>query len=129
MTQIRKTGISRRTLLLGTGAAALAMPAIWSPARSQNKRIVVRDDGGIYNRAYNAVFYRPFAEATGIQVVGAQANAEPTAQIKSMVDTGSYTWDMAKISWPATLILTEGGNRRACAELPASSTSARFLYA
>jgi putative spermidine/putrescine transport system substrate-binding protein len=109
MTPIRKTGISRRSLLLGTGAAALAMPAIWSPGRSQNKRIVVRDDGGIYNKAYSAVFYRPFTEATGIQVVGAVANAEPTAQIESMVDTGSYTWDIAKISWPAILILTEGG--------------------
>jgi putative spermidine/putrescine transport system substrate-binding protein len=40
--------------------------------------------------------------------VGVQANAEPVAQIKSMVDTKSYTWDMAKISWPAILLLTTG---------------------
>ena len=38
-----------------------------------------------------------------------QANAEPVAQIKSMVDTKNYTWDMAKISQPAILLLTEGG--------------------
>jgi len=42
----------------------------------------VRDDGGIYTKAYGAVYYRPFTEATGIEVVGVQANAEPVAQIK-----------------------------------------------
>jgi putative spermidine/putrescine transport system substrate-binding protein len=99
---------SRRQLLLGASATALALPAVWSPTRAQNKRIVVRDDGGIYTRAYGAVFYRPFTQATGIEVVGVQANAEPTAQIKSMVDTKSYTWDMAKISWPAIALLTTG---------------------
>jgi putative spermidine/putrescine transport system substrate-binding protein len=97
---------SRRQLLLGASATALALPAVWSPTRAQNKRIVVRDDGGIYTRAYGAVFYRPFTQATGIEVVGVQANAEPTAQIKSMVDTKSFTWDMAKISWPAIALLT-----------------------
>ena len=52
-------------------------------ARAQSKRIVVRDDGGIYNKAYGAVFYRPFTQTTGIEVVGVQANAEPIAQIKT----------------------------------------------
>jgi putative spermidine/putrescine transport system substrate-binding protein len=110
MTHRLKTGHSRRSILKATaGAAALTLPAVWSPTRAQNKRIVVRDDGGIYTKAYGAVFYRPFTQATGIEVVGVQANAEPVAQIKSMVDTKSYTWDMAKISWPAILLLTTGG--------------------
>jgi len=102
---------SRRSALktAAAGVAALAMPMIWTPSRAASKRIVVRDDGGIYSKAYGAVFYKPFTEATGIQVVGVQANAEPTAQIRSMVDTGNYTWDMAKISQPAILMLTEGG--------------------
>jgi putative spermidine/putrescine transport system substrate-binding protein len=108
MSDASDTRISRRAALLGATTVALAMPAIWSPSRAQNKRIVVRDDGGIYTKAYGAVYYRPFTEATGIEVVGVQANAEPTAQIKSMVETGNYTWDMAKISWPAILILTSG---------------------
>src|SRR5438552_5117518 len=110
MTHRLKTGHSRRSILKASaaGAAALALPAVWSPTRAQNKRIVVRDDGGIYTKAYGAVFYRPFTEATGIEVVGVQANAEPVAQIKTMVDTKNYTWDMAKISWPAILLLTTG---------------------
>jgi putative spermidine/putrescine transport system substrate-binding protein len=101
---------SRRRFLqtAAFGAAALSSPAIWTSARAQGKRIIVRDDGGIYTKAYSAVYYRPFQEATGIEVVGVQANAEPTAQIKSMVDAGSYTWDMAKISEPAIELLTDG---------------------
>ena len=80
-----------------------------SYARAQSKRIVVRDDGGVYTKAYGECFYKPFTQKTGIEVVGVQANAEPVAQIKSMVDTKNYTWDMAKISQPAILLLTEGG--------------------
>lgn len=105
---VKNTGLSRRRLLVGASAGALAMPAIWSSSRAQGKRIVVRDDGGIYTKAYGAVYYAPFTKATGIEVVGVQANAEPTAQIKSMVDTKNYTWDMAKISWPAIALLTTG---------------------
>ena len=107
--QIAQPG--RRTAI-GTalaGAAVAAFPFISTPSRAANKRIVVRDDGGIYTKAYGAALYRPFTEKTGIEVIGVQANAEPTAQIKSMVETGSYTWDMAKISQPAILLLTSGG--------------------
>lgn len=107
--QIEQPG--RRTAIkaAAAGAAAVAFPFVWTPARAASKRIVVRDDGGIYAKAYGAVFYRPFTEKTGIEVISVQANAEPTAQIKSMVETGSYTWDMAKISQPAILLLTGGG--------------------
>jgi putative spermidine/putrescine transport system substrate-binding protein len=94
--------------LASTGVALLAAPAVLRHARAQSKRIVVRDDGGIYTKAYGAVYYRPFTEKTGIEVVGVQANAEPIAQIRSMVDTKAYTWDMAKISQPAILLLTTG---------------------
>lgn len=109
--QKHEPGLSRRAVLKTAvaGAAALALPSVWTKAHAANKRIVVRDDGGIYTKAYGAVFYRPFTEKTGIEVVGVQANAEPTAQIKSMVETGSYTWDMAKISQTAILILTRPG--------------------
>ena len=101
---------SRRRVLQGVAAfGALGAPAVLRFARAQSKRIVVRDDGGIYTKAYGAVYYRPFTEKTGIEVVGVQANAEPVAQIKSMVDTKSYTWDMAKISQPAILLLTTQG--------------------
>jgi putative spermidine/putrescine transport system substrate-binding protein len=110
MTDHTAPSASRRRALkvAATGLSALAAPAFLQYARAQSKRIVVRDDGGIYTKAYGAVYYRPFTEKTGIEVVGVQANAEPIAQIRSMVETKAYTWDMAKISQPAILILTGG---------------------
>lgn len=96
----------RRVLQTAAALGTLGAPAVLKFARAQSKRIVVRDDGGIYTKAYGAVYYRPFTEKSGIEVVGVQANAEPVAQIKSMVDTKAYTWDMAKISQPAILLLT-----------------------
>ena len=106
----RHPASSRRRALAACIACVgtLAAPAVLKHARAQSKRIVVRDDGGIYTRAYGAVFYKPFAEKTGIEVVGVQANAEPVAQIRSMVETKTYAWDMAKISQSAILLLTSG---------------------
>lgn len=100
----------RRAIQIGGAAMALlSSPVALKYARAQSKRIVVRDDGGVYTKAYGECFYKPFTQKTGIEVIGVQANAEPVAQIKSMVDTRNYTWDMAKISQPAILLLTEGG--------------------
>lgn len=99
----------RRVLQAAAALGTLGAPAVLRYARAQSKRIVVRDDGGVYTKAYGECFYKPFTQKTGIEVIGVQANAEPVAQIKSMVDTKNYTWDMAKISQPAILLLTEGG--------------------
>ena len=77
----------RRALQVATaGFATLGAPAMLNYARAQSKRIVVRDDGGVYTKAYAECFYKPFTQKTGIEVIGVQANAEPIAQIKSMVD-------------------------------------------
>lgn len=89
-------------------AGGIAMPAIWTQAKAASKRLVLRDSGGIYNTVYTDVFYKPFQQATGIEVVGVTSNAEPTAQIKTIVDTSAHTWDMAEISQPAVYFLTTG---------------------
>jgi len=113
MTQEHNPNPTRRATLKAAamGVTALAAPVVWTSSKAQSKRIVVRDDGGIYTKAYSAVFYKPFTEKTGIEVVGVQAAAEPVAQIKGMVDTKTYTWDMAKISLPAIYILTTGDKK------------------
>lgn len=101
---------SRRSALktAATGLIVVGAPAVLRYARAQSKRIVVRDDGGIYTKAFGAVYYKPFTEKTGIEVVGVQATADPIAQIRSMVETKNYSWDMAKISLGAILMLTNG---------------------
>lgn len=101
--------ISRRNLM-AAGTAAVAMPFVWRQADAQTKRIVVRDSGGPFAKAYDEAFYRPFREATGVEVVGVPSTAEPTAQVKSMVDAKSYTWNIASITIAAIEQLVSEGD-------------------
>jgi putative spermidine/putrescine transport system substrate-binding protein len=104
--------LDRRTVLKATGAAAaftIGAPMIWQKASAQDRRIVIRDPGGPYEQGFGEAFYKPFTEATGIEAVGVAGQHEPTSQIKAMVDTGSYTWDMALLSRSAhNQLITEG---------------------
>lgn len=103
--------LDRRTVLKATGAAALSFgaPMIWRKASAQDRRIVIRDPGGPYEKGFGEAFYKPFAEATGIEAVGVAGQHEPTSLIKAMVDTGSYTWDMGLLSRSAhNQLISEG---------------------
>lgn len=104
-------GVSRRDFIrVGVaGAAGIAMPAIWTTAKAASRRLVVRDSGGVYSDVYAKVLYKPFQQATGIEVMGVASGAEPTAQIKSIVDAGAKTWDMAELSFPAVYLLSRNG--------------------
>jgi putative spermidine/putrescine transport system substrate-binding protein len=105
-------GISRRSALggLGAGVVAIGAPAVWSRAAAQSKRIVVRDAGGPYTKAFTEAFYKPFQEATGVEVVAVTSAAEPTSQIKSMVEAKANTWDIAGITLAATQQLVADGD-------------------
>ena len=103
---------NRRRVLtsLGAGVAALAFPTILTPRKTRAaQRIVIRDPGGPFTKAFDDAFYKPFTKETGIEAVGVPGQAEPTAQIKAMVETKSYTWDMADITPAATNLLVAGG--------------------
>lgn len=85
------------------GAAALCAPHLTSPSRAASKekkpqRIVIRTSGGNAHKAYIEILFEPFRKETGIEVVGVSSKAEPTAEIKTMVETKTYTWDMACLS-------------------------------
>lgn len=114
MSDTRKTtpAFSRRGLLL-TGAAsmaAVAAPAIWTSARAATKRLIVRDSGGPFTNAFEIAFYKPFKEATGIDIVSVSSTSEPTAQVKAMVEAGSYTWDLVGgLTTAAVTQLADGG--------------------
>jgi len=108
-----KSGLSRRSTikLLGTSAlGVLAAPAVIRSAEAQGRRIVVRDSGGPFTKGFAEAFYQPFTKATGIEVVGVTSSAEPTSQIKSMVETKNYTWDVAGISLAAIQQLVKEGD-------------------
>ncbi|MGE8944079.1 ABC transporter substrate-binding protein [Leptospira interrogans] len=92
-----KDAVSRRTIIkVGLGSvAALHAPAIWTSSRAQGRRLVIRDSGGPFAKAFETAFYKPFKEATGVDIVNVASTAEPTAQIRGMVEAKSYTWDIA----------------------------------
>ncbi|MGL4974451.1 MAG: ABC transporter substrate-binding protein [Bosea sp. (in: a-proteobacteria)] len=95
---------SRRTLLAAT-AATLAAPAI---VRAQARKIVVRDLG--IGTSFMDAYGRAFTQATGIEVQPITGANEPVGQIKQMVDTKTYTWDMAIVSRAAANQLAADGS-------------------
>src|SRR5262245_5786101 len=109
---VKASPVSRRAVLTGAAGAVLAAPLVSLPRRStaQGKRIVIRDPGGPFTVAFAEAFYKPFREATGIEAVGVASAHEPTSQIKGMVDTKAYTWDMALLSQAASDQLVKEGD-------------------
>lgn len=85
----------RRTLIAGASAAiwTLAMPSI---VRSQARRIVVRDLG--IGTSFNDAYGREFTKQTGIEVLAITGANDPLGQIKQMVDSRTYTWDMSIVT-------------------------------
>ncbi|MBZ8135129.1 ABC transporter substrate-binding protein [Afifella sp. IM 167] len=91
-----KTKITRRAVLQGisVSTAALAMPAVWRPARAAQS-LVISDPGGVYTRAWTAAYYEPFAKETGIDIVPVVRRSNPSAEFKAQVETGNYNWDVS----------------------------------
>jgi len=113
-TSVPSHGVSRRTLLKGAGAAAAAaFPMVLLPRKARAAiNLTVRDPGGPYVKAMTEAFYKPFNEAMKgeIVVTGVISQHEPTSMVKSMVDSKTYTWDIAGgFSISSTNVLLEGG--------------------
>ncbi|MBM3542678.1 MAG: extracellular solute-binding protein, partial [Alphaproteobacteria bacterium] len=101
-----RTTIGRRTLIkgAGAGAAAVAFPTVLAPRKSAaSVKIVARDPGGPFEKAFGEGLYKPFNEKYKGQceVVGVAAAHEPVALVKGMVDNKSYQWNMALLSLAA----------------------------
>jgi putative spermidine/putrescine transport system substrate-binding protein len=87
--------ISRRNALktvAAAGATAVFSPFVIS-ANAQEKRIVCRDAG--VGTSFQDAWAGPFKKATGIEVVPVISQTEPIGLIRQMVETKTYTWDMA----------------------------------
>ena len=108
--KLGKLDLSRRVVLTG-GATAILVPTFWRQASAQEKRIFIRDPGGPYAAGFKEAFHDDFKKATGIESVGLQGQHEPTSLIIAMVDTKTYTWDMALLTPAAAdqLVNTKGG--------------------
>ena len=108
------SGLRRRQFLkrAGLGAAAIALPTVLTPRKAGAAvKLTVRDPGGPYVQAYAEAYYKPFNKkfAGKIEVTGVIGEHEPTSQIKAMIDTGTYTWDVALLSVAAHNLLRDAG--------------------
>jgi putative spermidine/putrescine transport system substrate-binding protein len=102
--------IGRRRLLkaiAASGAVPLAAPFISRAYAAE--RLVVRDAGGVVNDAAIKAFYKPFSQETGTEVVGVTSQLEPLSQIRTIVQSKSYLWDVALLSLQAQEILGKAG--------------------
>jgi len=87
--------LSRRALLKvgGLGAATLMAPSVLRRTWAQEP-FTVRVPGG-YGDAWDAAFFKPFAEATGITGTAVDSKDFPFNEFKLSVETGAYRWSMA----------------------------------
>ncbi|MCA1326407.1 ABC transporter substrate-binding protein [Herbaspirillum sp. alder98] len=107
------TTLSRRRFLQAAGAGALAVSSAAplltasSSVRAQGKQqVVVRGLGGAYQEAMDKALYKPFTEATGIEVVVQPATA---AQIRAMVEAKRVQVDVVDLLDVALLSLDKIG--------------------
>ena len=92
-----------RRLTAGLAAAALILASLLlpsGPALSQDEapagRLVVVSWGGSYTRSQEEALHKPFAEATGLQIVR-QDYRGGLQQIRAQVEGGDVYWDVVDV--------------------------------
>ena len=78
------------------GMLLVAAPAVISPSRAQSRTIFVNTWGGSWTAAEDAAFFKPFTQATGIQV----RTVAPVsfAKMKAQVTSKNYEWDVTNFA-------------------------------
>ncbi|UTU47253.1 ABC transporter substrate-binding protein [Mycoavidus sp. HKI] len=114
-----KPNNNRRNMIKAVAAAgitAASIPFIMTSRKinqkltsPKNQEIVIRTSGGKSHIAYTKILFEPFTQETGIKVTGIPSNVEPIAEIKTMVKTGTYHWNMACLGSRAVPILSQLG--------------------
>lgn len=128
-----KGSVSRRRFLQTAGAGALAAgsfgPMIMAAGgtRAQGKQqVVVRGLGGAYQDAMEKALYKPFTEATGIEVVVRPATA---AQIRAMIEAKRVQVDVVDLLDVAQLSLDKLGALEPIAYAKMKYTNPNDLHA
>lgn len=97
--------LTRREMLLATGAG-VAVGSMGLPFNAlAQERLTVADPGGPFEAAFGEAFYRPFEEATGHTIANTAREHQPTSQVQSIVETGSYSWDVVTVTQADQVLL------------------------
>lgn len=87
---------SRRSVIGGVTATAIASPAYIRPGWAQGKRIVIVNSGGAMGDAKRRALYDPFTKATGIEIV--TASGPDLARMKAQVEHKDVEWDITDLN-------------------------------
>lgn len=97
--------LNRRGMMIASGGAALALAAPNVIRAQTGGRVVICSWGGAFMDAQREAFFRPFTEATGIEVV--ETTTPEFARIRAMVESGNTEWDVVNIVPSDYLALVE----------------------
>ena len=104
---MRQQGITRRTFLAGTGAAAVAGgPFVWTRRAGAAGKVVIRTIGGAYEESCVKAIFDPFAKATGIEVVKVPATL---GKLLAMFESGNIELDVVDAGELGMLSLSQKG--------------------
>ena len=104
---MRQQGITRRTFLAGTGAAAVAGgPFVWTRRAGAAGKVVVRTIGGAYEESCVKAIFDPFSKATGIEVVKVPATL---GKLLAMFESGNIELDVVDAGELGMLSLSQKG--------------------
>jgi putative spermidine/putrescine transport system substrate-binding protein len=84
-------GITRRTFLGGTAAAAAGGPFIWTRRAGAAGKVVIRTIGGAYEESNVKAIFEPFTKATGIEIVKVPATL---GKLLAMFESGNIELDV-----------------------------------
>jgi len=100
---------TRRDFLIVAGLATAGTVAGSIKPAFAAEKITVADPGGIYGTGFGAAFYKPFQAETGIEIVNVAREAEPTSQMKAIVESKSYVWDVVSLTLSSRKLLSDQG--------------------
>lgn len=98
--------VTSRRLLIAGGAAAISLPRT---AGAQRARLTVADAGGEVTRANEQTLYVPFRAETGIDLAVIAREHEPISQVKALVESRSWIWDVVALTAQQALTLDAEG--------------------
>jgi putative spermidine/putrescine transport system substrate-binding protein len=105
---LRRGTIDRRTAIRVLGALGLAPLAGAGEARAQgSKELVICNWGGLANEGFQRFYGGPFEAANAGYKVATNSTGPSAGRIKSMVDSGSVTWDLCDSSASSSRVLSK----------------------
>ncbi|SLN71838.1 ABC transporter substrate-binding protein [Oceanibacterium hippocampi] len=106
-----KNDLSRRQFVKAGGGAlaALASASAFPRRVSAAETLTVADAGGSITTANDKVLYEPFRQETGIDLRAVAREHEPISQVKAMVESNSYVWDVCALTKQQALTLDREG--------------------